>query len=141
MLELTEPKLIDVSCFSDSRGQLGVIEGDGLPFDIKRVYYLFGIPMGAVRGEHGHKKLEQFMVCMNGSCEITFNDGTRQFKILLETPEKGVLVPSGLWRSIQFKEPSSVLCVMASQPYEEEDYLYSYEEYLKWVRENKEAKS
>lgn len=135
-----EPKIMDVACFSDARGRLGVIEDSSLPFDIKRIYYLFDIPMGAVRGEHGHKKLEQFMICMNGVCEVTFNDGTRQYTFTLDTPSQGILVPPGLWRSIKFKEPSSVLCVLASQPYEDNDYLYSYEEYLEWVRTEKEAK-
>ncbi|MEH6523991.1 sugar 3,4-ketoisomerase [Sulfitobacter sp.] len=134
-----EPELIEIACFSDARGQLGVVEAAGLPFDIKRVYYLFDIPMGAVRGEHGHKKLQQFMLCMNGSCEITFNDGTRQFKFLLDSPSVGVLVPPGLWRSIRFIKPDSVLCVFASHPYEQEDYLYSYEEFLEWTIQNKEA--
>lgn len=141
MSEGVEPRLMDVACFSDARGQLGVVESANLPFDIKRIYYLFDIPIGAVRGEHGHKKLQQFMLCMNGACEITFNDGTRQYKFLLDTPSKGVLVPPGLWRSISFKEPNSVLCVMASHPYEQDDYLYSYEEYLAWVRDEKEATS
>lgn len=141
MSDHREPKLLDVACFSDARGQLGVVEGSDLPFDIKRIYYLFDIPIGAVRGEHGHKRLEQLMICMNGACEVTFNDGTRQFKFTLDTPGKGVLVPPGLWRSISFKEPNSVLCVMASHAYEQDDYLYSYEEYLAWVQENKETKS
>lgn len=133
------PELINIACFSDARGQLGVIESAELPFEIKRVYYLFDIPMGAVRGEHGHKKLQQFMVCMNGACEITFNDGDQQFKFTLDTPSAGVLVPPGLWRSIRFTKPDSVLCVFASHPYEQDDYLYSYEEFLEWIKQQKEA--
>ncbi|QUJ76008.1 FdtA/QdtA family cupin domain-containing protein [Sulfitobacter albidus] len=133
------PELVDVARFTDARGQLGVVEAAGLPFEIKRVYYLFDVPIGAVRGEHGHKKLQQFMICMNGSCEVTFNDGVAQHKFTLENPSQGILVPPGLWRSIRFTKPDSVLCVFASHPYEKEDYLYSYEDFLTWVKEEKDA--
>lgn len=136
--EPTVPKLMEVACFSDARGQLGVVEDNDLPFEIKRIYFQFDVPIGAVRGEHGHKKLQQFMICMNGACEITFNDGTQQFHFQLDKPSIGLLVPPGLWRSIRFSVPDSVLCVLASRPFESEDYIYSYEEYLAWVQD-KEA--
>ena len=139
MTKRAVPELVNVACFSDARGQLGVVEGARLPFDIQRVYYLFDIPMGAVRGEHGHKKLQQLMVSMNGACEITFNDGEEQYKFTIDSPSQAILVPAGLWRSIRFTKPDSVLCVFASHPYEQDDYLYSYEDFLEWVKQEKEA--
>lgn len=140
MIEPAHPTLQKVASFSDVRGQLGVLEQADLPFDIKRIYYIFGVPIGAVRGEHGHKHLQQFMICMNGICEIKLNDGERQFLFQMDNPSVGLLVPPGMWRSIRFKAPDSALCVLASAPYEQDDYIYSFEEFLEWSRKKRASK-
>jgi len=137
MNKIVTPQLIDLTHFKDQRGELGVIEQSSLPFDIQRVYYIFGVPIGAVRGEHAHKQLQQLMICMNGTCEISFSDGTQWFDFTLDRPSVGILVPPGMWRKIRFVTPDSVLCVMASRPYEPEDYIHSYEEFLVWSENNK----
>jgi len=131
------PRLLDVPAFSDPRGALGVLEGAKLPFSIERVYYLYNVPIGAIRGEHGHKQLEQLMICMHGKTEITLNDGERQYPFTLESPSDVLYVPPGMWRQLRFLMPETVVCVLASRPYEVEDYLYEYEDFLSWVRQGK----
>lgn len=128
------PRLIDRNCFRDKRGGLCVLEGDDLPFAIQRVYYLFDVPFGAIRGEHGHKKLEQLIICMNGICDITLNDGYRSYEYRLERPTEVLYIPAGMWRQLHFREPSTVCCVLASAPYDKEDYLFSYEDFQAWVQ-------
>lgn len=131
---MTLPAIVPVRSHLDARGSLGVVEQADIPFEIKRVYYLFDVPIGAVRGEHGHKLLEQLIICMHGRLEITLNDGHGQYHFTLDTPAKALRVPPGLWRSLKFLEPGTVVCVLASRPYETEDYIYSFEEYLNWAR-------
>ncbi|MFI0396773.1 sugar 3,4-ketoisomerase [Paracoccus jiaweipingae] len=120
--------------FEDARGSLGVVEGGDLPFDVKRMYYLYNVPEGAIRGEHGHKKLEQLMMCMAGEIMVTLTDGLSRREVLLTGPDQAVHVRPGLWRSIRFIKPGSVLCVLASRPYEPDDYIHSYDEYVEWAR-------
>ena len=136
---MTLPAIVPVRAHLDARGSLGVIEQSDMPFQVQRVYYLFDVPIGAVRGEHGHKQLEQLMICMHGKVEITLNDGSGQYHFTLDTPAKALHVPPGLWRSLKFLEPGTVVCVLASRPYETEDYIYSFEDYLVWARARREA--
>jgi hypothetical protein len=131
------PCLLDVTNHIDARGSLGVLEGAALPFDIQRVYYLYDVPIGAVRGEHGHKRLHQLMICMHGQTEITLNDGIRQYPFTLSGPSQVLYVPPGLWRRLRFVMPETVVCVLASRPYEPDDYIYEYEDFLAWVRQGK----
>lgn len=132
-----QPTLIDLSNYLDIRGQLGVVEGSDLPFSIERVYYIFDVPIGAVRGEHGHMKLQQLMICMNGICEVSLTDGIDQYDFKLDKPSMGILVPAGMWRKIRFAVPDSVLCVLASRPYEPDDYIHSYEDFLQWAKDSR----
>jgi dTDP-4-dehydrorhamnose 3,5-epimerase-like enzyme len=134
------PRLLEVPSFSDARGALGVLEGADLPFAIQRIYYLYDVPIGAVRGEHGHKQLEQLMICMHGRTEIVLNDGVRQFPFVLNCPSQVLYVPPGYWRQLRFKAPETVVCVLASRPYEVEDYIYEYEDFLTWVRQGRGQK-
>lgn len=132
----TVPTLLQLPCHVDGRGSLGVIEAADLPFEIRRLYYLYDVPMGAVRGEHGHKRLEQVILCMHGQVEIILNDGTRQFPFTLSDASAGLYLPPGLWRRLRFLLPETVVCVLASRPYEKEDYIYEYEDFLAWTRAN-----
>jgi dTDP-4-dehydrorhamnose 3,5-epimerase-like enzyme len=131
---MTVPSVVAIRSHLDARGSLGVVEGADLPFEIRRIYYLFDVPIGAVRGEHGHKQLEQLIICMNGRCDITLNDGRGQFHFTLDRPTQGLHVPPGMWRQLRFREPGTVVCVLASRPYEVEDYIYSFEEFLTWAK-------
>lgn len=127
------PTLREITSFSDARGRLGVIEDADLPFDIRRVYYLFDVPLGAKRGEHGHKTLQQLIICMSGICEITLNNGYEQFHFRLDSPAQGLYVPPRMWRSLHFREPGTVCCVLASQPFERDDYIYTFEEFRDYI--------
>lgn len=132
------PAIIDLQNFTDPRGKLGVVEGAGLPFDIKRVYYLYGVPIGAQRGEHGHKELQQLMICLNGSCEVVLSNGKETFPYVLDNPNKGLYVPKRMWRHLKFNESNTVVVVLASRPYEEEDYLYSFEDFCEFIENTPE---
>ncbi|WP_373504111.1 FdtA/QdtA family cupin domain-containing protein [Aestuariivirga sp.] len=123
---------MNISSYVDARGNLSVIEVGDLPFTVRRIYYLHGVPLGATRGEHGHKLLEQLMICMHGSCEVTLNDGQTQEPFKLSLPSVALYVPPGMWRSLRFVEPDTVCCVLASKPYEKEDYIYDFEDFLAW---------
>ncbi len=129
------PVLLQLPRHMDRRGSLGVIEAQDLPFNIRRIYYLHDVPIGAVRGEHGHKRLEQMILCMHGQVEVILNDGTRQFPFILTNASTGLYLPPGLWRRLRFLMPETVVCVIASRPYENSDYIYEYEEFLAWVRQ------
>ena len=127
------PVLLQLPRHVDGRGSLGVIEAADLPFDIRRIYYLHDVPMGAVRGEHGHKRLQQLILCMHGEVEVVLNDGISQFRFTLSDSSTGLYLPPGLWRRLRFVVPETVVCVLASRPYEREDYIYEYEEFLAWA--------
>ncbi|MFD1912947.1 sugar 3,4-ketoisomerase [Halodurantibacterium flavum] len=133
------PHLIDIRQHSDARGSLGVLEGDDLPFAVRRVYYLFDVPEGELLGEHGHKRLEQVFLCLSGQVDVTLHDGTRTHSFVLDHPARGLRVPPGMWRSLRFARPGTVVCVLASRPYEPEDYIYSLDEFLEWSNECRAA--
>lgn len=123
--------------FSDSRGSMCVLEGEKLPFQVQRVYYLFDVPVGAVRGEHGHKRLEQLFVCMSGAVEMTIHNGISESVILLSNPNQTVYLPAGMWRSLRFLEKSTIVVVLASANYDMADYIYDFNEFLAWARTEK----
>ncbi|MEM9434169.1 MAG: FdtA/QdtA family cupin domain-containing protein [Pseudomonadota bacterium] len=127
-----EPRLFDISVHPDPRGQLGVIEGQNLPFEIKRLYYLFDVPIGAIRGEHGHRTLQQAIICLNGSVEIALNDGRSEQIFNLSTPREALYIPPGLWRRLKFRAPETIVCVLASAPFEKSDYIYDFEEFRRF---------
>jgi dTDP-4-dehydrorhamnose 3,5-epimerase-like enzyme len=116
----------------DMRGKLSVVEGASLPFEIKRIYYLYDVPQGATRGEHGHRKLEQVLLCPAGAVEVMVCDGSKQEFFTLREPSTLLHIPPGSWRRVRFLEPGSVLCVLASRPYEPDDYIHDYQEFLQW---------
>jgi dTDP-4-dehydrorhamnose 3,5-epimerase-like enzyme len=120
--------------YSDAKGSLSVLEGADIPFIIQRIYYIHNVPVGAVRGEHGHRELEQVIICLSGAVEVMICDGTQQEFVTLGDPATLLYVPPGRWRSVKFKEAGSVLCVVASRPFDKSDYIYDYEEFLEWKR-------
>ncbi len=129
------PELRNIRVHEDRRGSLGVFEDTDLPFAIRRVYYLFDAPLGAVRAEHGHRELAQFMVCMSGRCDVMVHNGTRAYHFDLASPALGLYIPPAMWRTVKFAEPGSVCCVFASMPYDRSDYLESFEEFLAFTAE------
>lgn len=123
-------KIISLPRIEERRGNLSVIEGDILPFEMKRVYYLYDVPGGAERGGHAHKNLRQFLIALSGSFEVVLHDGTTEKTVTLNIPSEGLLIPTGIWRELRNFSSGAVCLVIASEVYIEEDYIREYDEFL-----------
>lgn len=118
---------IDLSEIADERGALVAIEGDrSVPFDIRRVYYLYGMQPDALRGFHAHRALRQVAVCVSGSCRIVLDDGVRREEAVLDRPDRGLLIREMVWREMHDFSADCVLLVLASEHYDEADYIRDY---------------
>ncbi|MBR2486300.1 MAG: WxcM-like domain-containing protein [Paludibacteraceae bacterium] len=127
-------RIIDIRKYTDTRGYLSVIEGGmDIPFEIKRIYYLYMVPEAA-RGAHAHKQLQQLMVATSGSVHITLDDGINKKTFVLDKPWKGLHVVPGLWRDLDNFAGGTVCVVLASEHYAEEDYIRNYEEFLEYKK-------
>jgi dTDP-4-dehydrorhamnose 3,5-epimerase-like enzyme len=119
----------------DRRGQLVAIEENkDIPFRIKRVYYMYDTTAGVVRGCHAHKTLQQILICIHGSCKIRLDDGKDRKVISLEKPCEGLYISSTIWREMYDFSPDAVLMVLASELYDEADYIRDYNEFINFVR-------
>jgi len=128
-------KMIDLPTKSDERGSLSILEvGKAVPFSIKRVYYLFDSINGASRGFHAHKRLEQIAICIKGSCEFLLDDGSIRETVLLNSPRFGLYVGNLVWREMHNFSDDCVLLVLASEEYDEDDYIRCYEKFLEEVK-------
>ena len=134
MNTIKDVKIIDIPKIIDpkGRGKLSVVEKNIIPFDIKRVYYLYDVPSDAYRGGHAHKNLIQFMIPLSGSFEVLVDDGTNKTKIMLNKPHKGLLIPKGIWREMDNFSSGAVCAVLASDYFDEEDYFRDYNEFIKF---------
>lgn len=110
-----------------------------LSFEIKRIYYIYNFSEQNRRGFHAHKNLKQVMFCPHGRIEVEFNNGKEKEKYLLDSPTKILIVEKGYWREFVSLEEGSILCVGASDVYDENDYIRNYEDYLQWEEENNES--
>ena len=127
-------RIIDIRKYTDTRGYLSVIEeGEDIPFEIKRIYYLYMVPEAA-RGAHAHKQLQQLMVATSGSVHVTLDDGVNKRTFVLDKPWKGLLVVPGLWRDLDNFAGGTVCMVLASEHYAEEDYIRNYDEFLEYKK-------
>jgi hypothetical protein len=127
-MSLNECRLIDLPKIADWRGNLTFIEGmRHVPFEIKRVYYLYDVPGGAARAGHGHRLLEQFIIAMSGSFDVIIDDGAHRKRVHLNRSYYGLYLPAMIWREIDNFSSGSVCLVLASTPYEEADYYRDYE--------------
>ena len=121
---------------SNRKGNLTVVEnGKTLPFDVKRVYYLYDVPGGESRGSHAHRNLEQLMIAVSGSFTVTLNDGKCKRSFTLNRPYQGLYIKPGLWRDLDDFSSGSVCMVLASEVYQAEDYIRDYDEYIKFRNE------
>lgn len=128
-------KVIDLRKIHDVRGNLTPIEGGGdIPFDIKRVYYLYDVPSGESRGGHAHKELRQLIIAANGSFTITLDDGANKKAITLNRPYQGLLIVPGIWRDLDDFSSGAVLLCLASEHYVESDYIRDYDDFLKYKK-------
>lgn len=131
--KLKDVRIIDIPKIVDpkGRGKLSVVEKDTIPFSIKRVYYLYDVPSDSYRGGHAHKNLIQFMIPLSGSFEVLLDDGMNKKKIMLNKPNKGLLIPQGIWREMDNFSSGAICMVLASENYEESDYFRDYSEFQK----------
>lgn len=129
-------QIIDIRRYSDNRGYLSVVEnGIDIPFEIKRIYYLYMVPEVA-RGAHSHKALQQLLIATSGSVDVIMDDGTNKQTFHLDRPWKGLLIPPGLWRDLENFSGGAVLMCLASEKYDAADYIRDYDEFLAFKRQN-----
>ena len=122
----------------DARGALVAIEEmKDIPFHVKRIYYMYGVDNGVKRGFHAHKKLEQILLCIHGRCRIELDDGYEKEEIILDKPDEGLYVGSNIFRVMDDFSEDAVLLVLASELYDETDYIRDYDEFLEYVRKDK----
>ena len=118
----------------DDRGHLVIVEGgQDIPFEIKRVYYMYDTREGVRRGFHAHKSLEQILICIHGSCKVLLDNGTEKKVIPLEKPYEGLYIANNMWREMFDFSPDAVLMVLASEVFNEADYIRDYDEFLELV--------
>ena len=121
---------------SDRKGNLTVVQnGDTLPFNVKRVYYLYDVPGGEERGAHAHKELSQLIIAASGSFTITLDDCKCKRSFFLNRPYQGLYVKPGIWRELTDFSSGAVCMVLASDVYNKEDYIRDYEEFKKYIGE------
>jgi len=130
MSTLQNCKILSIPKIEDPRGNLSVIENDVIPFDIKRVYYLYDVPSGAERGGHSHREQYEFLVALSGSFDVILNDGNQQKTVTLNKPFEGLLITNGIWRELKNFSSGAVCLVIASDVFSEEDYIREFEDFL-----------
>ena len=123
-------QLINFPSLGDDRGSLVALESQqSIPFDIKRVYYIFGTQQGVARGFHAHKQLKQVAVCVTGRCRMVLDDGNQREEVWLDSATKGILIEEMVWREMHDFSEDCVLLVLASEHYDESDYIRDYTEF------------
>jgi dTDP-4-dehydrorhamnose 3,5-epimerase-like enzyme len=123
-------RVISLPSLGDERGGLVAIEASKhIPFEIKRAYYIFGTQVGVARGFHAHKKLQQLAICVAGKCRMLLDDGVVKESVWLDSPTKGLLIGNNVWREMHDFSDGCVLLVLASEHYEESDYIRDYSEF------------
>lgn len=122
-------RLIDIPKIKDPRGNLSVLEKETVPFEIKRVYYLYDVPSDAYRGGHAHIEQHEMLIAVSGSFEVVLDDGNRKETIMLNKPNIGLLIPTMIWRELQNFSSGAVCLVMASDVFDEKDYIRDYDQF------------
>ena len=126
-------EIINIPKNINPSGNYAIIEGNTLPFDIKRVYYLYDIPSGAERGGHSHINQQEFLIAASGSFDVILNDGKATKTVTLNKPDKGLLIKQGVWRELNNFSSGAVCLVMSSDSFDERDYIRDYDDFLKSV--------
>jgi len=133
-MALSDCRIIELPKIQDSRGNLSVVEaGRQIPFDIKRVYYLYDIPGGAARAGHSHRKLHQLMIAMSGAFDVTLDDGRERKKFHLNRSYVGLYIAPMTWRDLDNFSSGAVCMNIASEYYDEADYMRTYDEFLQEI--------
>ena len=129
--------IINFETHPDERGKLCSLSNNKeIPFEIKRIYYTWDMPKEAIRGGHAHKKLDEVMVCLSGSCDFVLDDGNEKITITLDSPNKGLYIKADLWRDFRNFSDNCVVILIASDYYDTNDYIRDYNKYLK-LKNNK----
>lgn len=131
MTTIQDITLIKIPVVEDLSGNLAFIQNGILPFEFKRVYYLFDVPSTAFRGGHSHIDQHEVLIALSGSFEVIVNDGKEKKSYLLNKPNIGLHLPNGIWRELENFSSGSVCLVLASDVFEEMDYIRDYETFLK----------
>ncbi len=127
-------RFIDLPSLGDERGYLVAIEANKhIPFEVKRVYYILGTQSGVSRGFHAHKNLQQLAVCVAGKCRMLLDDGVNKESVWLDSPTKGLMIGNNVWREMHEFSDDCVLLVLASEHYDESDYIRDYSEFCSAV--------
>lgn len=128
-------KIIDLPKIFDPRGNLTVAEGDNhVPFDIKRVYWVYDVPGGEHRGGHAHKECKELLVAVSGSFTVTLDDGKEKHTYLLNHPYQGLFIDTNTWRTLDDFSSGAVCLVIASEKFEEEDYIREYDDFKEYLK-------
>jgi dTDP-4-dehydrorhamnose 3,5-epimerase-like enzyme len=138
MSEVTHAHLIDLPRHARPDGEVVVAEAEAeVPFPIKRMFAL-AAPAGAKRGRHAHRLCSQFMICVSGAVDVVCEDGSRTDTFILDRRELALLVPPGLWNTVEFRQSDSVLVVLCDRVYEAHDYIRDYSEFLSFRKSSQE---
>jgi dTDP-4-dehydrorhamnose 3,5-epimerase-like enzyme len=134
-MSVKNAKIISIQRSDDPRGTLCVIEGNSrtLPYEIKRIYYIFDVAEGADRGHHAMKTQDKFLIAVSGSFDVVLKDGGETAQFHLSKPDEGLLIPGGLWREMKNFSPGAVCLVLASDVFIERDHIRSYEDFLEYI--------
>lgn len=126
-------RFIDIPTIKDAdgRGNLSFIQDPVVPFEIKRVYYLYDVPTNAYRGAHAHKEQFELLIALSGSFDVVLDDGKNKKRFLMKRPDVGLLIPPGIWRELDQFSSGAVCMVLNSDKFDEEDYIRNYEEFLR----------
>ena len=126
-------QVIDLSKIHRKSGNITVVEnGNNVPFDVKRIYYLYDVPAGESRGGHAHYELEQYIIAASGSFDVILDDGEKRKIITLNRPHMALHIVPGLWRELDNFSSGSICMVMASHKFDEKDYIRDYNKFKKW---------
>lgn len=134
---MTDQPMLSIKTNGDpTTGYLSFFESKkDIPFEIKRIYYTYDVPLNTKRGMHAHKNLQQILWCPYGSIEVILDNGYSKDVYLLDSPDKALLVKNGTWRDIYWRKKGSVLCVAASEYFNKDDYIRDYDTFIKYVEE------
>ena len=128
-------RLVQLPVIKNRAGNITPVVNDGetVPFQVKRVFYMYDVPGGASRGAHAHKKCEEFLVAASGAFDVQINDGSNKQIVQLNRPYLGLYIPSGIWASEMNFSSGAICLVLASEKYIEEDYIRNYKEFLTFI--------
>ncbi|MBS5613428.1 MAG: WxcM-like domain-containing protein [Prevotella buccalis] len=131
-----EAKIIDLVKIIDPRGNLTVAEGcKDVPFDVKRVYWVYDVPAGENRGGHAHKQCQEFIIALSGSFHVTLDNGREQVTVLLNHPYQGLFVDTSTWRTLDDFSSGAVCLGLASESFDEADYIREYDAFLEYIKQ------